>query len=83
MSIVYLEKLFNKNNYISQKISILTKLFLCDTLKSQIQYVSYITKKGELMPMIAIKNPYIIEKARHLAIMANDNTWIFILYHKT
>ena len=33
------------------------------------------------MPMIAIKNPYTIEKARHLAIMANDNTCIFILYH--
>ncbi len=33
------------------------------------------------MPMIAIKNPYIIEKAGHLAIMATDNIWILRLYH--
>ena len=32
--------------------------------------------------MIAIKNPYIIEKAGHLAIMATDNIWMLILYHK-
>lgn len=32
--------------------------------------------------MIAIKNPYIIEKAGHLAIMATDNIWILTLYHK-
>lgn len=30
--------------------------------------------------MIAIKNPYIIEKAGHLAIMATDNIWIEVLY---
>ena len=45
MSIVHLKKLFNENNYISQKISILTKLFLCDTLESQIQCMSQIPKK--------------------------------------
>lgn len=32
--------------------------------------------------MIAIKNPYIIEKAGYLAIMAADNIWISRLYHK-
>ena len=32
--------------------------------------------------MIAIKNPYIIEKAGHLAIIATDNTWIELSYHK-
>ena len=31
--------------------------------------------------MIVMKNPYIIEKAGHLAIMATDNIWIWVLYH--
>ncbi len=48
MSIVHLEKLFNKNNYILQKISILTKLFLYDTLKLQIQCMSQIPKKDNI-----------------------------------
>ena len=34
------------------------------------------------MPMIVMKNPYIIEKAGHLAIMATDNIRISKLYHK-
>lgn len=76
MSIVHLKKLFNENNYISQKISILTKLFLCDTLESQIQCVSQIPKKANI-------NPYIIEKVGEPCNMAIDNIWTSTLYRKT
>ena len=42
----------------------------------QYAVISFFFIDLRLIPMIEVKNPYIIEKAGHLAIMATDNTWI-------